>query len=38
MNIIVKTQDELDSALKAGEEYIVIDSPRGVWLYLSESG
>ena len=32
MSTIVKTQGELDAAVAAGAEYIVIASPAGVWL------
>jgi hypothetical protein len=34
----VTTQKELDAALKAGDERIIIDSPRGVWLELTSTG
>jgi hypothetical protein len=34
----VTTQKELDAAIKAGDEYIIIDSPRGVWLELTSTG
>jgi hypothetical protein len=34
----VTTQSELDAALKAGEEHIIIDSPRGVRLELTSTG
>jgi hypothetical protein len=34
----VTTQAELDTALKAGDPDIVIDSPRGVWLTMRDGG
>jgi hypothetical protein len=34
----VTTQKELDAAIKAGDEHIIIDSPRGVWLELTSTG
>ena len=37
MTITVKTQAELDQALADGADGIVIDSPAGVWIYLSGS-
>ena len=37
MSIIVTTQAELDSALAAGAEGIIIASPAGVWLNVSGS-
>ena len=38
MSIVVTTQDELDAALAAGAETIIIRSPRGVRLTISDSG
>ena len=37
MSTIVTTQAELDSALAAGAEGIIIASPAGVWLNVSDS-
>ncbi len=37
MSTIVKTQQELDAALADGKADIIIDSPRGVWLTVSDS-
>ena len=37
MSTIVKTQQELDAALADGKAVIIIDSPRGVWLTVSDS-
>ena len=37
MSTIVKTQGELDAAVAAGAEYIVIASPAGVWLDVHDS-
>ena len=37
MSTVVKTQVELDAALAAGKADIIIDSPRGVWLTVSDS-
>ena len=37
MSITVTTQKELDVAIEAGEERIIIDSPRGVWLRVGGS-
>ena len=36
--MIVKTQKELDAALAAGADRIVINSPHGVWLSVEASG
>ena len=36
--ITVKTQAEFGSALAAGETYIFIDSPAGVWIQVSNTG
>ena len=36
--MIVKTQAELDAALKAGETWIEIRSDKGVWFELDQSG
>jgi hypothetical protein len=38
VSVTVRTQTELDAALKAGEATICIDSPAGVWLALSKTG
>jgi hypothetical protein len=38
MTLIVTTQEELDAALTASAEVIEIQSPRGVWLEISDSG
>ena len=35
MTITVETQAELDAALASDESYIIIDSPRGVWLQVN---
>ena len=37
MSIIVKTQAELDAAVAAGSQGIIIDSPAGVWLSVGGS-
>ena len=37
MSTIVKTQQELEAALADGKADIIIDSPRGVWLTVSDS-
>ena len=37
MSIIVKTQAELDAAIAAGSQGIIIDSPAGVWLSVGGS-
>lgn len=37
MSTIVKTQTELDTAIKAGATDIIIDSPAGVWIQLRDS-
>jgi hypothetical protein len=38
MSVTVKTQSELDKALKDGAETIYIESPAGVWLRVTDSG
>ena len=32
MTVTVRTQAELDAAIEAGEEHIIIDSPADAWL------
>ena len=38
MTTIVTTQAQLDAALAAGEQWIEINSERGVWLRIGDSG
>ena len=38
MSTRVTTQAELDKALAAGVDHIIIDSPRGLWLHVSSNG
>ena len=37
MSTIVRTQAELDAAIKAGAEDIIIDSPAGAWINVCDS-
>ena len=37
MSTIVRTQAELDAAIEAGAEDIIIDSPAGVWIDVCDS-